>query len=267
MGSRRKTVIKKTAIKEYTSAPGPRSVANNIDKEGVVWHFFSAVVLLLILLIGACSGAPPEVSQLFWQLNVVEDLESSEQYEELTVFVHIDDPDGISDIEEVEILHTTQELLWKYTPASWRKVERDGETWFGSNGVRSGFSELVPRGEYRVRVSDKAGESVETGFVISPDIIGLQRGAIKSSSFPQLSITPGQIELSSASPELLVSLYDEEQNFIKSEILTFDEEELSIKKPRNDWKGVQYVWLQEYHDSEGYGLVSGPYSLNSSEVP
>jgi len=265
MGSHKKPAIKKIAIRENTSAPCLTSGAGNLDREGGSGLFFSAAVLLLILLIGGCSGAPPEVSQLFWQLNVVENLESSEQYEELTLFVHLDDPDGISDIEEMKVLHATQELLWKFTPSSWRKVERDGETWFGSNGVRSGYSKLVPRGEYRVRVSDKAGESVETSFVISPEIIGLQRGAIKSSSFPHLTVTQDQIELSSNSPELLVSLYGEEQNFMKSEILTFEEEQTPIKKPRNNWKGARYVWVQEYHPSDGYGLVRGPYSLNSSD--
>jgi len=254
------------AMTAFNSSSSPSvSGVNTKGREKGAGLIFSTALLLVILLVGGCSGAPPEVSQLFWQLNVVEDPETSEQYEELTVFVHIDDPDGVSDIEELEILHTTQELLWKFTPPSWRKVERDGETWFGSNGVRSGFSELVPRGEYRVRVGDKAGESVETDFVISPEIIGLQRGAIKSSSFPNLSITPDQIELSSSSPELLISLYDEKQNFIKSEIITFNEEQVSIKKPRNNWEGVQYVWIQEYHGSDGYGLVRGPYSLNSSD--
>src|SRR6056297_741174 len=147
--------------------------------------FLPALLLsAALLLAGSCSGQPPELAQLFWQLNVVYDTGASTQYEELTLFVHAEDADGLQDIDQLELLHNQQELLWSFDSAQWRMVEREGESWIGTNGIRKSAARILPRGEYRVKLSDKAGEAAETAFIVSSDINGLQKGSLVTGRFP-----------------------------------------------------------------------------------
>src|SRR6056297_2368691 len=131
-----------------------------------------SLLLLLVLpvLLSSCSGAPPKISHLFWQLNLVRDIETSSQYEELSLYVHAQDPDGTGDLEEIVLVHPEAELRWSFTPDNWRKIERDGEVWLGGSGVKSAFAAQLPRGEYQVKVLDKAAETAATNFFISKDI-------------------------------------------------------------------------------------------------
>ncbi|MDZ7793828.1 MAG: hypothetical protein U5P10_09115 [Spirochaetia bacterium] len=106
-------------------------------------------MLLLSVLLSSCSGAPPEIAQLFWQLNIVQNIEETTQHEELSLYVHAQDPDGTGDLEQIVLLHPEAELRWNFTPETWRKVERNGEVWLGGGGVKSGFAAQLPRGEYQ----------------------------------------------------------------------------------------------------------------------
>ncbi|MDY7029287.1 MAG: hypothetical protein SVR04_13390, partial [Spirochaetota bacterium] len=63
-------------------------------------YLFLFSVLLLTLVV-ACAGAPPSISQLFWQVDVVRNLDADRQHEELTLFLMIDDADGLDDLDEV----------------------------------------------------------------------------------------------------------------------------------------------------------------------
>ena len=188
-------------------------------KRQVLKQLFVRFLLCAVLVFSGCSGQPPELAQIFWQLNVVQNTEDSSQYEELSLFLHAEDPDGLEDIDRIELLHSPQELLWSFSPSEWRVVQREGATWIGVSGIRSASTQTIPRGEYRVRLSDKAGESVETKFIMSGDITGLQRGELAGRRFPQAQVTPQAVQLSSDSGELLVSLYDSEGGFIRSELV------------------------------------------------
>ena len=246
-----------------------------------------AVLLLLFLAalggLAGCSGSPPEVKQVFWQLNVVHDLNSGQQYEELSLFVLADDNDGITDLAEIVLFHPDKELVWELEPDEWQQVERDSETWIGTTGVTAGYSDLVPRGEYRVKVSDKAGEYVETSFIVSPDIVGLQRGSLSPDRFPRLrSTTPSRrtgeqptgpeivlserVAIHTDLSEVLVSLYAPDGNFMRSEIIQAnpsadDGPAVILQNLQSRWQNAQTVWIQGYRRQQGFGVVSGPYRL------
>ncbi len=224
----------------------------------------AALVLAALLSAGSCSGQPPELAQLFWQLNVVYDTRASSQYEELTLFVHAEDADGLQDIDQLELLHTQQELLWSFDSSQWRTVEREGESWIGVNGIRKSAARTLPRGEYRVKLSDKAGEAAETTFIVSRDIKGLQKGRLASGRFPAAEVEPQGLTLSSSAPELLLSLYDGEGGFIRSELVELSgsaEYTLTIDNWTGRWPGARRLRLQRYDAAGGFGLVSGPYDL------
>ncbi|MFW5710332.1 MAG: hypothetical protein ACOC2R_03980 [Spirochaetota bacterium] len=224
-----------------------------------------AVLLPAVLLLaGSCSGQPPEIAQLFWQLNVVYDTQTSTQYEELTLFVHAEDADGLQDIDQLELLHNQQELLWSFDSARWRTIEREGERWIGTNGVRNSAARILPRGEYRVKLSDKAGEAAETVFNVNSNILGLQKGSLPTGRFPAAEVGARRISLSSTAPELLVSLYDAEGGFIRSELLELKgsaKYTLVIDNWTERWPGARRIMLQHYDAADGFGLVSGPLEL------
>jgi hypothetical protein len=235
-------------------------------KRQVLKQPFLRFLLCAVLVFSGCSGQPPELAQIFWQLNVVQNTEDSSQYEELSLFLHAEDPDGLEDIDRIELLHAPQELLWSFSPSEWRVVEREGATWIGTVGIRSASTRTIPRGEYRVRLSDKAGESVETKFIMSGDITGLQRGELAGRRFPQAQVTPQAVQLSSDSGELLVSLYDSEGGFIRSELVeTAADGSVSINNWPARWSGAHSIRLQQYDAARGFGLVSGPHKLPAEQ--
>ncbi|MFO7730293.1 MAG: hypothetical protein R6V86_05970 [Spirochaetia bacterium] len=230
------------------------------------------MLLVLPVLFSSCSGAPPEIAQLFWQLNIVHDIETSTQREELSLYVHAQDPDGTGDLEEIVLLHPEAELRWNFTAETWQRVERNEEVWLGGSGIRSGFTAMVPRGEYRVKLLDKAGETAVTSFFISKDIQGLQRGKLKESRFPRVDVKSDSIELYSSAQEVLLSLYDGEEEFLRSQAFTSTAESEGTNREfrtvtdwRSKWPKAGIMWIQEYDTAEGVGLVSGPYLLPQSE--
>lgn len=224
------------------------------------------LVVYILLVFSGCSGQPPELAQLFWQLNVVRNIEDSSQYEELSLFVHAEDPDGIEDIDRVELLHTDQELLWSLSSTEWRVVEREGASWIGTAGLRSASARTLPRGEYRLRLSDKAGESAETSFIISADLSGLLAGEPAGSRFPGAQVSREAVRLTAEPAELLISLYDSDGVFIRSELVeTSAGGSVSISNWPERWPGARSMWLQQYDAARGFGLVSGPYALSAEQ--
>src|SRR6056297_86425 len=233
-----------------------------------------SLLLLLVLpvLLSSCSGAPPKISQLFWQLNIVRDIETSSQYEELSLYVHAQDPDGTGDLEEIVLLHPDAELRWNFTPETWRKEERSGEVWLGGSGIKSGSSAQLPRGEYKLQLVDKAGETAVTNFFISKDIQGLQKGKLRESRFPRVVTKSDSIEMYFSAPEVLLSLYDGDEQFLRSQPFTTAAESegnsrqfRTVTDWRSKWPKAGIIWNQEYDTAGGFGLVSGPYRMPQSE--
>ena len=181
------------------------------------------------------------------------------------MFVHAEDPDGIQDVDQLELLHNDQELLWSLNAAQWRTIEREGESWIGTSGIRSSSNRSLPRGEYRIRVSDKAGESVETAFIISRNIVGLQNGSLAADRFPAAEIEPQRLQLFTAEPEILISLYDGEGGFLRSEILELNGGTTRIENWASRWPAARQIRIQQYDPDEGYGLVSGPFRLPAEQ--
>jgi len=241
-------------------------------KQNLLLRSLLTLLLVLPVLLISCSGAPPEIAQLFWQLNIVQDIKDSTQHEELSLYVHAQDPDGKGDLEGIELVHPEAELRWNFTEETWKEVVRSGEMWLGENGIKSGFTDEVPRGEYRLKVIDKAGETAVTSFFISRDIQGLQKGNLKESRFPKVQVTPDSIKLYFSAPEVLLSLYDGDEQFLRSQAFTPAAESegdsgkvLTITDWRSKWPGAEMMWIQEYDSARGFGLVSGPYLLPQSE--
>lgn len=217
---------------------------------------FSSFLLTLVV---ACAGAPPSISQQFWQVDVVRNLDTDRQHEELTLFLMIDDADGIDDLDEVLLIQRDRELVWKIKPDEMRRVQREGEMWMGVNGIQMNDRSPLPRGQYTVEVTDRAGEKDEAEFFIGRDITGHQRGDLDSGLFPELDVN-SSVMTASAEEQISVFFYDTEGNFLRSETIPVNSFSHQLLR---QWResDIGSVWLRSYNAAEGYGLVSGPFRL------
>jgi len=222
----------------------------------LIYILLSSAILTLI---AACAGAPPSISQLFWQVDVVRDLDAEQQHEELTLFLMIDDADGIEDLDEVLLIHRDQELIWKIRPNEMRRVQREGEMWMGVNGIQMNDRSPLPRGQYSVEVTDRAGEKDESEFFMGRNIVGHLRGDIDTGLFPDLDLSSSVIT-ASAEEQISIFFYDPEGNFLRSETIPVDS---FSQQDLRQWResDIGSVWLHSYKAAEGYGLVSGPFRI------
>ena len=125
----------------------------------VIQTFLFAVVVLFLM--QACTGEPPEILRVFWQLNLIEDREQNVSYQSLSLFVKPRDPDGFEDIEEVYLINDEQELLWHLDGENWVQSGSGEELWIGSNSLRMPAGSSFPGGIYRVLLRDVGGDSSE----------------------------------------------------------------------------------------------------------
>ncbi len=141
---------------------------------------------LLALFLGSCGGAPPELGAIEWRLELrplekaasradsdgkdtVEGASSLAFYESLAVFANIRDEDGIEDVESMEVLAEDEGLSWRLDDTHWNRRLENGADWLGAADLAMADRSILPRGEYRVIVSDLAGRKAERNFSI-PDI-------------------------------------------------------------------------------------------------
>jgi len=112
--------------------------------------------LMALLVLGACTGSPPEIMRNRSGLIVFVDRENEEVVEQLSVYVHAEDEDGEEDIDELYVIHDEAQLSWNLDRATWQERERDEIRWIGHAGLAPADG-VIPRGTYRLVVVDRAG--------------------------------------------------------------------------------------------------------------
>ena len=158
-------------------------------------------VLLLLLL--TCAGEPPEILRVFWQLNVVQDLELNLSHQSLSIFVKPNDPDGFEDIEDLYLINDEQELFWRLDMESWAQSETDQEIWIGSNSLKMPDGASFPAGEYRILLRDVGGDSAE-------QTIRLQLVSSREAKryLPTVTVEQGEIRVRGEADSYQVWTYD-----------------------------------------------------------
>jgi hypothetical protein len=127
-----------------------------------------AVPLLLLLLgLASCTGGPPEILRVEWNLETRPIGSSS--YESLSVFADVRDPDGPEDIEAMWILSDRGECYWTLGGSTWTRQTEGGDTWIGAADLALPDRGPLPRATYRVVVGDLAGGRSESQFKLEAD--------------------------------------------------------------------------------------------------
>ena len=213
------------------------------------------ILTALSLLLISCSGAVPEIGQVVWQVNFLRTPSELSEHQELSVFMLIEDEDGIADIESIYLIHDELELFWKLNPGTWNQKVLGGKNWIGSNSIRMSDRSDLPSGNYRLVVIDKAGERDSRDFNISRNMLDVKN----SEYFPELVIG-SDIVINSKFSDNTLWIYDESMEILKN--IQIETGRISMDIINNDTANkARWVSIYSFDAENGIGLIRGPYPL------
>ena len=203
----------------------------------------------------SCSGAVPEIGQLVWQVNFLRTPSESTVHQELSVFILIEDEDGIGDIEYIYLIHDETELFWKLNSADWTSKVLGGKNWIGSNSIRMNDRSILPAGNYRLVVIDKAGERDSRNFNITKSMLNT-----KNSEYLPRLIIDSNIVIESKNSDNTLWIYDEKMEILKN--IKIENGKISMDIINNDTSNkARWVSIYSFDAEKGIGLIVGPYSF------
>ncbi len=206
----------------------------------------------------SCSGEPPQINELWWQLDLSVDSLSDEAVESLSLFVHAEDEDGADDLNQLYLINDDFYYVWNIPSDLWLIYEKDGVKWIGINDLRAPGEGHFPDGNYRVLVVDLGGERVESSFYLRNSIPELD-----TLIFPEIKFDNDFITINSDFPSFKLWFYDVDDTLIdKSEILTPGNYEWN-RIIRNINRRAASFSLYTEPENGSWGLISGPFLFNN----
>lgn len=211
------------------------------------------------LVVSSCSTTPPEIARTFWQVNLVHNPQTGDSHERLSFFVQVSNTDGVSDLGTIYLLNDKGEIYWRLDPSNWETSDRNGELWVGSNLLQMPARSPIPRGSYRVLVSNLAGERATGSIFVSADQLDPSKV-----SFPTVSEKGGRVTIAGHAADAAMWLYNLEGALIGSRPALASGYPLASLSP-GPGRSVQLtIYAYEYDKECGCGLVNGPYDLSGS---
>ena len=205
-------------------------------------------IFIILILLSGCSENPPVIDQVYWQVNLLNDINAGSVYETFTLFLLVTDPDGIEDISSLYLINDREELFWKMSSDNWVIKENQENTWIGSNLITMHDRSPFPSGNYRVIIIDEAGEREEYSFIVKNS--GFQPDTGEFPTFSQ-----------SGSQGIAGSNTDVVWQYNNDGTLLYEKYPggKSLTIPVSDDTG--WIYLYRYDRIKGVGLVSGPYTI------
>jgi hypothetical protein len=214
---------------------------------------FAALLIIALTLYG-CSGSPPEVLNLIYQVNVVKDRDLDIVSQKLSLFILPNDPDGYEDLDVIYIIHDSEELFWTLKSDEWQKVTRGRDTWIGSNSICMADNSDLPSGRYRILLKDLSGEKAETQMFI-------KKRRVQKIRFPDSEVRDGRIFMKSVYEPSEILVYERGEVFKRS--FAYREGGLLLGEIFSTVKDLSYdfiYFLYAYDEKQDVGVISGPYS-------
>ena len=215
----------------------------------------SAAAIAVLLLLFSCTGQPPEIARVFWQLNIVEDREQDITYQSLSVFLKPNDPDGFDDIEDLHLIHDEQELFWRLDGESWAQSGSEGDIWIGSNALKMPDGASFPAGEYRILLRDIGGDSAE-------QTISLRSIPTKQAQeyLPEVAVDEATIRISGKASPYEIWIYDAAGRYLSSlpvsdGMLRLD----GVASSQPELSAGFNFKVYGFVDNRNLGVLSGPY--------
>lgn len=216
---------------------------------------FAALLIIAVTLCG-CSGSPPEILDLTYQVNAVKDRELDIVSQKLSVFILPDDPDGYEDLDVVYIIHDSDELFWTLKSDEWQKVTRGRDTWIGSNSICMSDNTDLPSGRYRILLKDLSGEKAEEQIFIKKRRVDTQK-----IRFPDSEVRDGRIFMQSVYEHSEILIYERGEIFKRS--FAYTEGGLPLEEVFSTVKDLSYnfiYFLYTFDEKQDIGVIAGPYS-------
>lgn len=213
--------------------------------------WFRSSILLALVLLGACSHAPPRLVQVFSQVNQVYRPDAKAWSEQLAVFVQAASADGTKVFDRLHLIHDGQNLYFTLDRNQWAKVERPGEFWVGANDLA--FPQGVPTGTWRVLLVTSAGQRLSSTFEVPPQ----SPGAVPRRSDPirVKAATPptGRFQVTGWVDDYLVWSRDANGTVVS--------QTKNVGSSFPVAPGAQSFLLYSYDKNRGQGLVAGPFPV------
>jgi len=214
------------------------------------------ITFLSLFFLISCSGSAPEIGQIVWQVNFIKTPEKTEILPTLSLFVLVEDEDGITDIDSIYLIHDKSELFWKLKSDTWTNKVLSGKNWVGSNRISMNDSSILPSGKYRLLVIDKAGDRDSLSINIAASMLELP----SVNSFPELIIA-SDIKIDSGYSNNTLRVYDEQMELLKN--LKIESGIINKSIIMNDTKNkAHWISIYSYNPEEGTGFICGPYLIN-----
>ncbi|MCK5671726.1 MAG: hypothetical protein KAH95_00025 [Spirochaetales bacterium] len=182
--------------------------------------------------------------------------EETKIVQELSLFVLVEDEDGVSDIANVYIIHDESELFWELDPDNWAIKVISGKNWLGSNSISMNDNSNMPSGLYRIVVIDKAGERDSSKINIPSSMLKSD----KNIKFPNL-IIDSDIIIESDFLDNTLRIYDESMVLLKN--LKIESGKINKSIIVNDTNSkAHWVSIYSFNEETGTGYIRGPYLFN-----
>lgn len=214
-------------------------------------------LLLCIFLIALinCSDKPPEIIEIFWQVNLFQNREIDKIYQKLSLFINVDDPDGFDDIEMLYLINDENELFWSLESEEWYKSTSGTQTWIGTNGFSMPDHSPFPGGKYRILLQDMGGQTDEKEIYLSKTKYDPAK-----ITFPLPKIEEQTITITGDFPNPEILVYDDSKRFINNHAV--NKEGLTIQQitsGRSQLANSFMYYVFAFDNKNDMGLMSGPY--------
>ena len=212
-------------------------------------------VCVLSLFLIACGTEPPAIQQIYWQLNLLADYSNNTIRESLSVFLQIDDADGLDDIEKIVIFIDDYELFWELSGDSLEKKEQNALSWLGANSVTMPNLEALPRSSYTIRVYDYAGKTDERSITLASE-----KNIALDYALPKVNIDGNNIIINSRHSNPQLWFYSGDSQFVTAVELISNY--VDYKDILSGSKAAFFkVYL--YDNTCGCGLIYGDFNLKN----
>lgn len=215
-----------------------------------------ALIIVIVTILFGCGNNPPELKQIYSQINFTKTPEGR-QGTELLVLVNAEDKDGEDDIETVYVINDNKQTFWQVDSSGWSMRSSRGMKWVGSEKMVTIDGNPPLPGEYRVLVTDRAGERVEDSVFIP-----IFKEMPKTEEFPELFFTDNDelIELESPNSRNIISFYDSSGKLLGAFAVTPGMLNIkNLKEASLILDNYRTVNISCYSNSHGAGLIAGPY--------
>jgi hypothetical protein len=169
------------------------------------------LLIFAIFLAVSCSKSEPKIAFGFIELVYYQD--ANKPQERFSFFIIPEDEEGVENLADLYLYNDREQLRWHIKSEDWVSYTLDGKTWIGTRSIAIGEDETLPRGRYRAVLVNKGGEKAERNF-------SFDAPEEPRFPFPVLEISNGEYAVTSQYPSNRLVCYDEQGNYVHTEILS-----------------------------------------------